>query len=179
MKTLCLMIGCLLLMGSLALAQGDGAAGAAPAPVATAPAAAATAVGQAAAPAGTAKNAVGTAKGYLKTTPEAEALWKQLGQAEADLHQKQWELYVLLNAETRDKPAVRAKFAEVRDLMTQMRTTREGLKTYWIPLDAKTLGGGKEGRAHKGKGKANANKKDNQNQAAPAVPAAAPAAPAN
>ena len=178
MKTVCLMIGCLLFVASLTFAQNNDAGAAAPAPVATAPAATGAA-GQAAAPAGAAKHAVGTAKGYLKTTPEAEALWKQLGQAEADLHQKQWELYVLLNAETRDKPAVRAKFAEVRALMTQMRTTREGLKTYWIPLDPKDLGGGKAGGGHKGHGKGNANKKNDQNQAQPATPAPAPPAPAN
>ena len=175
MKTMCLLVGCLLLLASLACAQNDGAA---PAPVAPAPVATATDPGAAAAPAATAKNAVGSSKGYLKTTPEAETLWKQLGQAESDLRQKQWELYVLLNAETRDKQALRAKFAEVRDLTTQARTTRDKLKVYWMPLDAKDLAGGKAGRAHKGNGKANANKKADKNQAPPVIPAPAPTTPA-
>jgi hypothetical protein len=170
MKTIWVVIGCLLLVASLASAQNDGAAGAAPAPVATAPAA--INAGQVAAPAGAAKNAVGSAKGYLKTTPEAEALWKQLGQAESDLHQKKWELYVLLNAETRDKAATRAKLAEVRALMVQTRKVRADLKAYWLPLDTKGLGGGKAGRGHKGNGKGNADKGKDQ------APAAAPTAPA-
>jgi hypothetical protein len=116
---------------------------------ATAPAAAKPApeAGKAAAP----NFAVG--KGYLRATPENEALWKELGQAQADLHQKEWELFTLLSATEVDKQAVNAKQAEARDLMKQMRSLREKLAPSWVPMEKKAEGQkarGAKARPHKG-----------------------------
>lgn len=174
---------CGLLCIGAVLAQGNDANNNAPAPVVTP--ATGVAPGAAAAPApkaGVAKAAVGGTRGYLKTNAETEALWKELGTAQTDLHQKQWELYVLLNAEQVDKQAVRAKYAECRDLNTKLHDVREKLKASWVPLDPKTMLAGhkanKAGANKQGGKKQNGKKGANAQEAKPAAPAATPAAPA-
>ena len=105
-------------------------------------------------------------QGYLKTTPEVQALWTQLGQIESDLHQKEWELFVLFNAQPVDRRAVRTKYGEVRDLMRQMKDVRQKLEPSWVPLPRA------QGR---GKGKGVGGAAGQAQQAAPQQPATAPA----
>ncbi|MHB8993787.1 MAG: hypothetical protein ACYC63_00885 [Armatimonadota bacterium] len=115
----------LLVLGSAAIALAQEAAAPANAtPAATAPKAAANL-----------NFAAG--KGYLKVTPETEALWKELGQIQTDLRQKEWELFTLMSAAEMDKQAVRAKQAEARELMKQMRGLREKLAPSWVPAEKK------------------------------------------
>jgi hypothetical protein len=91
----------------------------------------------AAAPKAAANLSFAAGKGHIKVTPETEALWKELGQAQTDLHQKEWEIFTLMSAAEVDKQAVRAKQAEARDLMKQMRGLREKLAPSWVPVEKK------------------------------------------
>jgi hypothetical protein len=158
MRVICVLVLLVTLCVSVALAQET-----------TPPAAGAAAAAAPAKPA--ARPTFMPGAGYLKVGPEAEALWKQLGQAEVDLHQKAWELFTLQSAAQVDRQAVKAKLGETRDLMKQMRDVRDKLKTYWVPQEMA------KGAGHKGGGKPHGDK-GKGHPAPPAAPPAAPAAPA-
>lgn len=155
MKLASILLVLLVLAASVAVAQDAGAGAAAAAPAAKAP---------------KGDGVLTLGRGYLKVSAESEALWKQLGEAQADLRAKEWEIFTLLNAEKVDKQAVAAKMSEGRDLMKQTRDLRDKLKAYWVPLTAKAGGKGK-GAHHKAQGVAPA-------QPAPAATPAPAAAPA-
>jgi len=118
-----------------------GLAGAVWAQVAQAPTQQAAPEAGAQAPAGQAaggQHAMGALgrRGYLKVSPESQQLWDQLGTLQTQLHQEQWDLFVLLNAEPKDREAIKAQAEKVRGLTQQVRQTMQSLRQYFVALPA-------------------------------------------
>lgn len=63
--------------------------------------------------------------GRLETTPETKELWQRSGDLQANLHQKQWELFELQNAEPLAPEAIETKQAEIREINQQMQQLRQ------------------------------------------------------
>ncbi len=70
---------------------------------------------------------MGQPVGRLETTPETKELWQQSGDLQANLHQKQWELFELQNAEPLAPEAIETKQAEIREINQQMQQLRQQL----------------------------------------------------
>ncbi len=71
-------------------------------------------------------------RGYLKTIPESHELWSQLGTLNNQMHDAQWVLFELLNADPRDPEAIRAQFGEMREIGQQLQSVQQELRPYWI-----------------------------------------------
>ena len=82
-------------------------------------------------------------RGYLKISPESQQLWDQLGTLQTQLHQEQWNLFVLLNAPTKDRAAIKAQAEKLRGLGQQLRQTRQSLQQYYVALPTPATGTGR------------------------------------
>ncbi len=71
-------------------------------------------------------------RGHLETNPEAERLWRRMGDLQTELRQKGWEMQELLNAEPRDPEAIKAKGKEIQELQQEMQRLQERMKEHWV-----------------------------------------------
>jgi hypothetical protein len=79
-------------------------------------------------------------RGYIEPKPEARQLWDQLGKLQADRHEAQWQLFVLLAQSPQDSQKIQAQQQKLAGLDQQIRQLWRQLHRYWHPLPAGAAG---------------------------------------
>ena len=90
---------------------------------------------------------------YLTVTGASEELWTKLGEMQAQMHAKTWELS-LLHSQGADAAQIQAKIAEMRELMQAFVAARQELREYMVLPEGMRgqprEGGPREGGARQG-----------------------------
>jgi len=69
--------------------------------------------------------------GYVKTSPEAKAIWDRITPLETQMRGKLWQLFELRTKEA-DQEQINAKVEEIRQLRQQVGEEQNKLREHWV-----------------------------------------------